>query len=95
MLNLEVSQDDFRYIRQIADRAFSAGIYSVADGETMLDAIMDLEAVHNGCPLDLPALIRASDIHFAHDVAGIRAYLDRDTGRLMDHFTPRFTKAAS
>jgi len=56
-----------------------------------LDALMDIRACHNnGCPLQLVALHEADDLNFAHDVLGIRANLDRKTGRLTGGFLPRY-----
>lgn len=54
------------------------------------DAMMDVTAVHaNAMPLALRLLLAADDGDFAHDVFGIRRWIDRDTGRL-GCFTPRF-----
>lgn len=57
-----------------------------------LATMMDLEACHcNGCPLDLEGLRDLSrDVDLVHDVAGIGRYLDRDTGKLTQAFTPRY-----
>ena len=57
-----------------------------------LSTMMDLEACHcNGCPLDLEGLRDSSrDVDLVHDVAGIGRYLDRDTGKLTQVFTPRY-----
>ena len=82
------TKEEFQYIRQIADRACSAGFYS-----SVQDALMDIEAVHsNGCSLDLQALAHSAPLHFNHDIGGIRRHLDRTTGRLGDHFTPRHAR---
>lgn len=57
-----------------------------------LDIQMDIAATHlNGCPLRLEGLLAADDFNFAHDVWGIRRHLDRETGRLQNHFLPRFS----
>ncbi len=54
------------------------------------DAVMDIDACHsNGCPLKLDKLLVANDINFAHDVFGIRHYLDRQTGKLTNCFNPK------
>ena len=51
---------------------------------------MDLTACHlNGCPLDLVGLLNASNGDFNHDITGIVGNIDRATGKLGDHFTPR------
>lgn len=56
-----------------------------------LSLLMDLIACNaNGCPLKLQALLDADDANFAHDVFGIRRYMDRTTGQLTDCFLPRF-----
>ena len=56
------------------------------------DAIMDIDACHsNGCPLKLGELLAADDANFAHDVFGIRRFIDRTTGKLTDCFDPRFS----
>lgn len=55
--------------------------------------IMDMLAA-DGCngnqPLKWAELLAADDSNFAHDAAGIYRHLDRTTGQLTDHFTPRF-----
>lgn len=52
---------------------------------------MDLCATHaNGCPLDFQRLAQADDFNLIHDVCGIARHLNRTTGRLGDHFLPRF-----
>ncbi len=41
-------------------------------------------------PLRLADLLAADDFNFAHDVFGIMRHIDRRTGRLDNHFVPRF-----
>jgi hypothetical protein len=60
------------------------------DDYPMLDALMDIEAVHMICPLRLAELASAPDPHWTHDIAGIRRHLDRETMQLTDGFTPRY-----
>ena len=51
-----------------------------------------LAATHaNGNPLRLHDLLNADDLNFAHDVWGIRSKIDRTTGKLTDHFSPRYS----
>jgi len=86
----EKKPGEFSRIRKIAKRAI---VLAEANGIAYdyLDALMDIEACHtNGCPLKLDALLAADDFNFSHDILGIRRYLDRDTGRLTNHFLPRF-----
>lgn len=71
----------------LAERGYSLG------AEERLSLHMDIEACHsNGCPLRLKDLLAADDFNFSHDVFGIRDHIDRTTGRLLDHFVPRFAK---
>ena len=60
---------------------------------TFLDIVMDLDACHsNGCPLRLADLLAADDANFAHDIFGIRAYMNRQTGKLENCFLPRYAQ---
>ena len=57
-----------------------------------LDIQMDLEACHcNGCPLRLADMEQADNFNLMHDVTGINAHLNHDTGKLERCFLPRFT----
>lgn len=59
-------------------------------------AQMDITAYHcNGNPLMLKELLDADDFNFAHDVFGIRRNLDRNTGKLLNFFSPRYTQKVS
>ncbi len=59
---------------------------------TQMDAIMDIDACHsNGNPLKLLDLLQADDTNFAHDVFGIRRFIDRTSGKLTDCFVPRYS----
>jgi len=42
--------------------------------------------------IDLDVLLRFDDGNFAHDVFGIHRHLNRETGELMDCFSPRCTR---
>lgn len=56
------------------------------------DAEMDITACHaNGCVLKLTELYGADDFNFGHDVFGIRRHLNRETGKLENYFSPRFS----
>lgn len=55
-----------------------------------MDWRMDVIATHaNGNPLDLAKLLSADDFNFEHDMFGICRHLDRSTGKLLNHFSPR------
>lgn len=65
------------------------------DNEDRTSLLMDLAAangVNGNDPLDFERLLAADDFNFSHDVWGIRAHMDRMTGRLMGHFSPRFSR---
>lgn len=51
---------------------------------------MDLSATHVTTPLRLNDLLAADNFNFLHDITGIMRHLDRTSGRLQDHFLPRF-----
>lgn len=54
---------------------------------------MDITACHaNGNPLRLDDLLAADNFNFGHDIIGIQKNLCRDTGALMNCFSPRYTQ---
>jgi len=57
-----------------------------------LNCIMDLEACHIFCPIDLIGLLQSKDGDFFHDVCGIFRHIDRETGRLNNFFIPRYAR---
>lgn len=59
--------------------------------ENKLSFYMDLDACHsNGCPLDFAKLLAEAEINFAHDVLGIVNNIDRETGKLLNGWLPRY-----
>lgn len=102
-VSFETSKEDFALIDRILNRYFKRLEEVVADmrrtGDTeaklpdRLHVAMDLIATHvNGTPLDLQRLLDAPDFDFFHDIGGIRRHLNRETGKLGDHFLPRTAK---
>lgn len=95
-LNLNLTASDRALITTIAERAVKIAEEANAPRDK-IDVILDLAAVHlNGNPLrlaDMAAWERDFDI--AHDVFGIERHLDRETGKLTDFFSPRFTDTAA
>lgn len=95
-INFKLSEIDSATIGLIADRALKMA-KKHAKGSPManrdkMDWRMDITACHNmGCKLKLRDLARADDFNFAHDVFGIARHLNRETGKLEDHFLPRFS----
>lgn len=92
MVSFTTTKDEHRTITAIADRATAMALNAKPQIEyPRTNAAMDITAVHaNGCPLRLDALLAADPFDFAHDVFGIRRHLNRKTGQLEDHFTPRY-----
>jgi hypothetical protein len=79
-------------IRKISRRARDLYLDHKIDRGAM-DIEMDVTATHcNGNPLRLDDLLNADDFNFLHDISGIARHLDRDTGKLADFFSPRFSK---
>ena len=84
---MKTSKQDMVMIMEIAERATAIGI-----DRSKLDLVMDLEAAHHACPLDLHALQHANVANFMHDVCGIGVHLNRETGELEDCFLPRYAQ---
>lgn len=91
-LSFEVTRED----RKKIDRTVELGLELCKDYGVVydrLDMAMDLTACHaSGTPLDFDRLVEFDDGSFAHDLFGIRKYLDRQTGELTDNFLPRCAK---
>jgi len=86
MIDFNTTEEEANLITEMAMRA--------ADrfGADVLSTEMDIAATHlNGNPLKLDDLLAADDFNFAHDINGIARHLDRDTGKLMHCFLPRFS----
>jgi hypothetical protein len=77
------SKEDMLTIHEIAKRAGKRDMVSLE---------MDITACHINNPLDLKGLLGAKDFDFYHDINGIMACLDRNTGRLTNCFVPRYSK---
>ena len=89
MINWKISKEDADFIRVIVDKQIAADLIDIRDVRTFN---MDLTVCHlNGNPLRLADMAEASARDVAHDVFGIRRYIDRETGKLTDFFTPRFS----
>lgn len=87
----KLTNRELRLINQIAKRA----IPMAADiGHEISSHVleMDIGAAHLVDAIDLEGLLGASDSDFVHDVFGIRRFMDRKTGKLTGHFSPRYSK---
>jgi hypothetical protein len=79
-------------IEKIADRAIAVMQKHGGEPRGKLDIVMDITATHaNGNPLRLADLLAADEFNLLHDVKGIERHLDRNTGKLGDCFSPRFS----
>lgn len=86
---------DKELIRMIVERVGESRVSSNLPWDTrhVQTQTMDITACHlNGCPLKLRELLKAEDFNFMHDIAGISAHIDRRTGKLLNHFIPRYAK---
>ena len=90
----DLSAYDLDLISTIAKMAHD--VYAACGVKTQVTMIMmDLTCVHlNACPMRLEAMAdpeaRKQDV--MHDVVGIHANLNRETGLLENCFTPRFAR---
>jgi hypothetical protein len=94
-VSFSVSDTDRALITKIVDRALDIisrdrPLAKRDRADRRLNLRMDLEACHaNGNPLDLAKMADADDFNVMHDVGGISRHIDRDTGKLLDFFSPR------
>lgn len=90
-VNFKVSKEDRVLIEKIVTRYQTI----VRRGGKMplidhVDREMDIAACHaNGTPLLLAELLAAKEFDFMHDIIGIQRHINRETGKLNDHFLPR------
>jgi uncharacterized Zn-finger protein len=86
-LNWNVNATESALILQIADTYMD--YCSRPENIKKLDILISLTVTHaNGCHLDLEGMLSGRLEDLAHDVAGIMANLDHETGKL-GTFTPR------
>lgn len=94
MVNFNCSKQESRVITKIAKRAVAMALGAGVEYDFMT-AEMDVTATHcNGNPLRLDDLLAADEFNFSHDVFGIRRHIDRETGKLGDCFSPRYSAHA-
>lgn len=62
----------------------------------LIEVVICLIIAHrNGLPLDIDALLVASEEDLDHDVGGIYTHIDRGTGKLGGLFAPRLVLQAA
>lgn len=86
--------DEFKLIERIAGRAVAMEreTNGKARKGAKLHHQMNVSACHaSGNPLRLSELLAADDFNFAHDVFGIDRHIDRETGELLNFFSPRYS----
>ena len=88
-INFSVTDEEMSLIIELSKRA--AILVSKTGGHyPLMDCQMDLTATHlNGNPLNLEKLEAFDSMNFSHDIFGIRANLNRTTGKLKNCFSPR------
>lgn len=92
MINWESTKEEFETIAKIAKRA-NAMAKQLNVKYELMTINMDISACHlNGCELRLNELLNADNSNFAHDIFGIRANINRKTGKLENCFLPRYAK---
>jgi len=90
-----IGKSDTKTISLIAQKAYTNFKQYLEMGAvtiSVLDIMMDIEAVHEYMPLDLEAFLNADEENFNHDVIGIIRHLNRETKLLEQCFVPRFAK---
>lgn len=89
MIKLTASKEDTELIMAIVLKAEHMGILN----SDRMTSLMDITACHaNGTQLRLKDLLNASKGDFVHDISGISAYLNRETGQLKNCFLPRYAR---
>lgn len=84
----KASIDDYKLAKKIVDRATKEVCFLEVDPQSLQ---MDIVAIHiSGCKIRLKELLASAKSDFFHDVAGIHRHIDRETGKLMDCFLPRY-----
>lgn len=87
-MKMTASPQDAQLLLQITQRA-----KEIQPKLDLLTTEMDLTATHlNGNTLRLEHMLHAKEFDLLHDILGIRNCLDRQTGKLTNNFSPRFTK---
>ena len=83
--NFNATREEFNLITKCATRAEAFPEWTQA----RITTLMDLEVAHNDTPLNFEVLLAFGDFDFLHDMVGIALNMNRDTGKLENHFSPR------
>jgi hypothetical protein len=91
MIKWTTNKETMELESKVADRAIALA-KKFGTKYNKMTAVMDIDACHsNGNPLRLADLLAADDTNFAHDIFGIRANINRETGKLENFFVPRYS----
>lgn len=85
-INITTSTTELRIINSIAKRYWKK--------QTHLDFTslqMDIELAHNHHEILLEDLLKANEGDFLHDISGIQHHINRETGKLENCFSPRYS----
>lgn len=82
----KLSKEDVLLIGDIVQRA-----RAITDNRLPDTTDMDISACHITNPLRLQALLDADNGNFMHDIGGIISHINRETGKLMNCFSPRYS----
>jgi len=77
---------------KIADRADAAFVRKAGGRMSFMMDLLAADGENGNEPIDLDALANADDFNFAHDAYGISRYINRETGKLTQHFLPRYAR---
>ena len=83
------SKEDMKTISKMADRRLKDESCQIMTNK--MDLTMDIQATHISSPLKLNELLEAKNGDFFHDIIGIMEHINRNTGKLTDCFSPRYS----
>lgn len=81
------TKDEYEIVGKIVKRAIATN-----RDLDYLTLSMDIAATHAQYPLLLCSWLAVDDVNFFHDIGGIIRHMDRDTGKLLNCFVPRFAQ---
>ena len=85
-----MQKNDFKTISLIAKRALT-DIPALNNHTDHMSLMMDIEFTHEASPIKLDELLAADPGNFGHDIIGIHNHFNRETKKLENGFSPRYT----
>lgn len=92
MVKFKVDNLELHRIKIIVNRAMRLIKYEEVKPERLELEMSLCACIAQGCKLKLKELAEANDFDFAHDVFGIHRNISRETGKLENHFRPRYAQ---